>query len=83
MGTGGPIIGAGGRPKLKGTQKPETREVTDMGRHTRHIQGQASLILMLNNAGLGDWADDNELNHTALSGLRVQLRVHRDAFHQK
>ena len=59
MGTGGPIIGAGGRPKLKGTQKPETREVTDMGRHTRHIQGQASL--MLNNAGfpgLGDWVDD-------------------------
>ena len=55
MGTGGPIIGAGGRPKLKGTQKPETREVMDMG---RHIQGQASLILMLNNAGLGDWADD-------------------------
>ena len=58
MGTGGPIIGAGGRPKLKGTQKPETREVMDMGRHTRHIQGQASLILMLNKAGLGDWADD-------------------------
>ena len=50
--------GGGGKPRLKETLNLETREVTDMGRHTRHIQGQASLILMLNNAGLGDWADD-------------------------